>query len=393
MGVQRAKPLACGGAGGGSCKPPACRRPRRPPEILISSNQSQEQQDLKNPYFDTTPANGYPNRDTLQFIITHTIMSIIETNDLKKIYHSRGRTVEAVRSVTMSVATGEIFGFLGPNGAGKTTTMRMLTTLIDPSGGHALVAGFDLMLQPDQVRKNIGYVSQAGGTERSATTRENLVLQAQLYGMSKSDAYKRAEELIHALDMEAFADRVADTYSGGQRRRVDLALGMVHKPKLLFLDEPTTGLDPQSRARLWEEITRLRNQNGTTVFITTHYLDEADALCDRLAIIDHGTIVAQGTPATLKRQIAGDVITVGLGESNTLGKAQQLLETQSFVRAFNIDKDNVRLYVEHGEQALPNVLRILDTAQIAIKTISLNRPTLDDVFLKQTGRSLRETNL
>jgi ABC-2 type transport system ATP-binding protein len=277
-------------------------------------------------------------------------MPIIETNRLKKVFRTRGRGVEAVSAVTMSVKAGEIFGFLGPNGAGKTTTMRMLTTLLEPSGGQATVAGFDLLRESDQVRKHIGYVSQSGGVERSATARENLVLQARLYGLSKAAAHQRAQALIKALDLT------------------------------------------QSRARLWDEINRLRNEHGTTIFITTHYLDEADALCDRVAIIDHGVIVAQDTPATLKRQIAGDVITVGL-HSDSTAKAQQLLAEQSCVRSIKVDKENLRLYVEQGEKALPDIVRLLDTAHIGVTTVSLNRPTLDDVFLKQTGRSLRETQL
>ena len=186
--------------------------------------------------------------------------------------------------------------------------MRMLTTLLKPTSGTAFVAGFDLIKQGDMVRTHIGYVSQSGGLERSATARENLVLQARLYGMNKSEAEKRAEELITALDLTSFADRLVETYSGGQRRRADIALGMVHKPKLLFLDEPTIGLDPQSRAQIWQEIGRLKTQ-GMTIFFTTHYLDEADMYCDRVAIVDKGKIVALGTPQELKQEIGGDTHT------------------------------------------------------------------------------------
>ena len=210
--------------------------------------------------------------------------------------------VHAVNGIDLVVHEGEIFGFLGTNGAGKTTTMRMLTTLLKPTSGTAFVAGFNLLTQGDQVRTHIGYVSQSGGLERSATARENLILQARLYGMSKAHAHVRAEELIQALGLSSFADRLVETYSGGQRRRADIALGMVHKPKLLFLDEPTIGLDPQSRAQIWEEIKTLKN-NGTTIFFTTHYLDEADMFCDRVAIVNHGQIVALGTPQALKQEI------------------------------------------------------------------------------------------
>jgi ABC-2 type transport system ATP-binding protein len=317
-------------------------------------------------------------------------MSIIETTGLTKSFKTRRGLVEAVKSVDMKVEPGEIFGFLGPNGAGKTTTMRMLSTLIQPDGGRASVAGHDLLKEPARVRENIGYVSQAGGVDIAISGRENLVLQGRLYRLPAARAKTRAQELIVALQLEEFADRAAKTYSGGQKRRLDIALGMAHQPPLLFLDEPTTGLDPQSRAHLWEEIRKLRNE-GTTVFLTTHYLDEADALCDRLCIIDDGMIVAEGTPDVLKRQVAGDVVTLGLDSLNgALLQAQALLGKQSFVREIQVDKDQLRLYVERGEQALPLILRVLDGAGLGLQTISLARPSLDDVFLRQTGRSLRE---
>ncbi len=317
-------------------------------------------------------------------------MSIIETVGLSKTFKTRQGLVEAVKGVDMRVEKGEIFGFLGPNGAGKTTTMRMLATLMQPSGGRAMVAGYDLAREAGKVREQIGYVSQAGGVEVAATGRENLILQARLYRLSASRAKERAQELIIALQLESFADRAAKTYSGGQKRRLDIALGMTHQPPLLFLDEPTTGLDPQSRAHLWEEVRKLRNE-GTTVFLTTHYLDEADALCDRLCIIDGGKIVAEGTPDELKRQVAGDVVTIGLDTHNgALKQGQDLLATQDFVREVQLDHDHLRLYVERGEQALPLILRVLDGAGLNLQTIALARPSLDDVFLRQTGRSLRE---
>jgi ABC-2 type transport system ATP-binding protein len=320
-------------------------------------------------------------------------MSMIETRDLKKSFKARRGTVEAVKGVDLRVEQGEIFGFLGPNGAGKTTTMRMLTTLVPPTSGTATVVGCDLLRESGKVRERIGYVSQAGGVEDGATGRENLVLQGRLYGLDKATARARTAALLKTLELEGFADRPASTYSGGQRRRLDIALGLVHQPPLLFLDEPTTGLDPQSRARLWDEVRRLRD-GGTTIFLTTHYLDEADALCDRLAIIDDGRIVAEGTPAALKRQIAGDVVTLGLHAQNgALGHAQDLLRAQPFVRELSVDDNDkvLRLYVEQGEAALPSILRVLDGAGLPLQTIALARPTLDDVFLRQTGRSLRET--
>ncbi|MEO6891539.1 MAG: ATP-binding cassette domain-containing protein, partial [Ktedonobacteraceae bacterium] len=234
-------------------------------------------------------------------------MTIIEIQDLWKSFRVRGKGVEAVRGIDLRVEEGEIFGFLGPNGAGKTTTLRVLATLLPPDKGRAIVAGHDLLREPARVRASIGYVGQAGGADGMASGRENLVLQARLYGMTKDAATKRAAELIADLEMAPFADRLARTYSGGQRRRLDLALGIAHRPALLFLDEPSIGLDPQSRAHLWEEVRKL-HASGTTIFLTTHYLEEADSLCDRLAIIDDGKIVAEGTPTQLKQQIAGDVI-------------------------------------------------------------------------------------
>ncbi len=237
-------------------------------------------------------------------------MAIIETRKLAKTFTSRSGPVEAVRGVDLHVNEGEIFGFLGPNGAGKTTTMRMLSTLLDPSGGTATICGSDLRREPGKVRRQIGYVGQKGGAEPKETGRENLVLQAQLYGMSDTEAHKRAAELISRLDLAAFADRLVSTYSGGQRRRLDIAMGMMHRPRLLILDEPTTGLDPQSRLRIWDEVRSLRH-DGMTIFLTTHYMDEADGLCDRLAIIDNGRIVGEDTPTALKQQIAGDIISLG----------------------------------------------------------------------------------
>lgn len=251
---------------------------------------------------------------------------ILETKNLGKKFITKKGTVESVKDVSIAIKYGEIFGFIGPNGAGKTTTMRMLATLITPTSGSARIAGFDIQHDAQAVRSVIGYVSQNGGLDQHFSARENLVFQGQLFGLSKQEATERAQELITALQIESFADRLVTTYSGGQRRRVDIAMALVHKPKLLFLDEPTAGLDPQSRAHLWNEIIKIKEQ-GTTVFLTTHYLEEVDALCDRVAIIDHGVIVAEGTTDELKRTIAGD------------------------------------------EQA-----------------------SLDDVFLKQTGRSLREQN-
>src|ERR1044071_6712511 len=313
---------------------------------------------------------------------------MIETRGLRKSFTSRqGRekkTVEAVRGVDLDVAEGEIFGFLGPNGAGKTTTLRMLATLIEPDGGTATIAGADLLGDPGKVRRRIGYVAQGGSTWDDSSAREELILQGRLYGKSKAEAGEQAARVLQGFQLTEYADRKCKTYSGGQRRRVDIALGIIHEPKVVFLDEPTTGLDPQSRAHMWDEIRRLRAE-GMTVFITTHYLDEADALCDRIAIIDNGEIVASGTPEELKREISGDVVRVGLPVDAVPAAAAALSNYK--IETF---EDHVRLNVEDGATAIPQILRALDAAGVPLGAIELHRPTLDDVFLTKTGRSLRE---
>jgi ABC-2 type transport system ATP-binding protein len=316
------------------------------------------------------------------------VEAVIETKGLRRVFKTRKRSVEAVAGVDLTVRPGEIFGFLGPNGAGKTTTLRMLATLLPPTGGTANVAGCNLNTQPDQIRERIGYVGQAGGADPEITGRRELVFQGRLYGLSLEAANQRAAELITMLELEICADRAGKTYSGGQKRRLDIGLGLVHNPQLLFLDEPTTGLDPQSRARVWDEVQRMHDL-GTTVFLTTHYLDEADALCDRIAIIDYGKIVAEGTPEELKRAIAGDVVTLNV--TGDPQRALDLLKDQPFVREAKLDEGSVLLYVDRGEVAMPAILRLLDGAGLTLVTVGLHRPSLDDVFLRQTGRSLRET--
>ncbi len=313
---------------------------------------------------------------------------MIETKGLRKSFRSRKGTVEAVRGVDLAVREGETFGFLGPNGAGKTTTLRMLATLIEPDGGEVTIAGVDLRRNPGEVRKRIGYVAQGGSTWDTVTAREELVMQARCYGIGKAEARERAARAIDAFQLTEFADRKCQTYSGGQRRRVDVALGVIHSPKVVFLDEPTTGLDPQSRAHMWDEVRRLRNE-GMTIFLTTHYLDEADALCDRIAIMDYGEIVAEDTPDALKREVAGDVVTVGVNGAGP--KAAALLDTQPYVRQLEQTDEGLRLYVDAGAVAIPQILRTLDGAGIALGSIELHRPSLDDVFLTKTGRSLRES--
>ena len=315
---------------------------------------------------------------------------IILVSGLRKTFRARGRSIEAVKGVDFAIQQGEIFGFLGPNGAGKTTTLRMLTTLLPIDAGRATVAGFDVAREPRKVRSRAGYVSQLGGADELATGRENLVLQARLYGETKAEAARRAEEVMDVLDIAGIADRRVKTYSGGQRRRLDVALGIVHQPEVLFLDEPSTGLDPQNRAHLWGYVQSLR-ETGTTIFLTTHYLEEADALCERVMIMDHGLIVAAGSPKELKRQVSGDSVVLALHDHDTGGaKALSLLGSLPFVREASRHGDQLHLYVEDGTKVLPELIRLLDAEGVAIGAISLSEPTLDDVFLAKTGRSLRD---
>jgi ABC-2 type transport system ATP-binding protein len=321
------------------------------------------------------------------------IMAIIEARGLARDFTSRKCTVHAVRGVDLTVEDGEIVGFLGPNGAGKTTTLRMLTTLLRPTAGTATVAGADLLRDPLGVRKRIGFVPQAigqtqGGTSDNSLVIEELLDQGTAYRVGRGETRRRAAALIEQLDLGGLDQRYVKTLSGGQRRRLEIALGLVHQPQVVFLDEPTTGLDPQSRSNMWEHIRRLRSDLGTTVFLTTHYLDEADALCDRLFVIDHGVIVAVGTPDELKRRVSGDV--VSLSVNGATQAARSLLEVSPVVRDVAVADGALRLTVEHGEEALPVLLRTLDGAGITMSAISLSRPTLDDVFLTLTGRSLRD---
>jgi ABC-2 type transport system ATP-binding protein len=320
-------------------------------------------------------------------------MGIIEARGLARTFRSRKRSVEAVRGVNLTVEDGEIVGFLGPNGAGKTTTLRMLTTLLNPTAGTATVAGADLLRDPVGVRRKIGYVPQAigqtmGGTDPNCLVIEELMDQTALYHLPPDQAARRAASLIDQLELNGLERRLVKTLSGGQRRRLEIALGLVHAPPLVFLDEPTTGLDPQSRSNLWEHIGKLRSELGTTVFLTTHYLEEADELCDRVFIIDHGVIAAEGTPDELKRRISGDVVILRVaGEEE---QARKLLAHQPIVREVSSADGTLRLTVERGDAALPSLLRVLDAAGLTLESINLSRPTLDDVFLTLTGRSLRE---
>jgi ABC-2 type transport system ATP-binding protein len=319
--------------------------------------------------------------------IDDAIATMIEARGLTRTFKSKHGAVEAVRGIDFTVAAGEIVGLLGPNGAGKTTTQRMLATLLVPTAGSATVAGCDLRADPVGVRRQLGYVSQTGGTNPAAKVDEELITQARLYGLTTADAATRARALRDVLDLADLGDRLIKTLSGGQRRRLDIALGLMHGPKLVFLDEPSTGLDPHSRANLWTHIRALRDRDRTTILLTTHYLDEADALCDRIFIIDHGKIVASGTPAELKRRISGDVVTF---EVDDLARATELLRARAEARDITATDRAVRVTVEAGDQQAVPLMRVLDDAGIKVGALHIARPTLDDVFLTLTGRSLRD---
>ena len=315
---------------------------------------------------------------------------IIEAKGLRRTYKARKQLIEAVRGVDLAVRRGEIVGFLGPNGAGKTTTLKMLTTLLEPTDGTATVAGSDLRQDPVGVRRKIGYVSQAGSTSPEALVGEELTSHAELYGIAPAVSAKRARELLEALDLADIWDRKCGSLSGGQRRRLDIVMGLIHQPELVFLDEPSTGLDPQSRANLWTHIRKLRDELGTTVFLTTHYMDEADSLSDRILIIDKGVIVAEGTPAELKKRVSGDTVTLTLRSEPDAAKAATIAAGLDGADAPTVETHVVRVHVPDGAVALPVLLGDLVKSNVEAIGVEVNRPTLDDVFLTLTGRSLRD---
>jgi ABC-2 type transport system ATP-binding protein len=294
--------------------------------------------------------------------------------------------IEAVRDIDLTVSAGEVFGFLGPNGAGKTTTVRMLCTLLPPTAGSASVAGLDVVKDAAEVRRRIGVALQEIGLDPVQTGRELLELQCGLYGITGARARERAEELLELVGLTDAANRRTKTYSGGMKRRLDLASALVHSPDVLFLDEPTTGLDPASRLTIWEEVRRI-NAGGATVFLTTQYLEEADKLCDRLAIIDNGQIVAEGTPEQLKAEMGHDVVSVSVDPDQVAATEAALTGLPGFERVM-VESDGVALYVEDGAGSIAEIVRRLEREQIPTGAISVARPTLDDVFLKATGRRL-----
>jgi ABC-2 type transport system ATP-binding protein len=315
---------------------------------------------------------------------------MIEAQGLAKRFKTRAGAVEAVRHVEIEVRPGEIVAFLGPNGAGKTTTLRMLTTLLAPDAGEATVAGHDLRREPVAVRRRIGYVPQRGSTTPQAQVGEELVDHGRLHGLSRAQAEDRGRALLGRLDLGGTWERPTGTLSGGQRRRLDIALGLINQPPLLFMDEPTTGLDPQSRANLWTHIRELRDEHGVTVFLTTHYLDEADALSDRILVIDHGEIVAQGTPAELKASMSGDRVSLRLGDPGGLAAAQSVAERIDGATLLRAEGDLIDVSLPDAAGALPGLLDGLEREDVALSGIEIHQPTLDDVFLSLTGRELRD---
>lgn len=319
---------------------------------------------------------------------------MIHTRGLTRDFRVGKETIKAVRGIDLDIGEGELVAVLGPNGAGKSTALRMLTTLLAPTAGTATVAGYDVDRSPAEVRRRIGFVGQGNSAGEDQRARDELYCQGLLYGLDRRTARRRTDELLDLLELSSSADREASRLSGGQQRRLDIAMGLVHEPGLLFLDEPSTGLDPQSRANLWEHITRLREGLGATVVLTTHYLDEADGVAERIVVIDHGQIIADGTAGELKGRVSGDLVTFTTDEEHVHTGAEVAEKISGATEVDTIAgsgrEPQVRLRVDRGDAALPELLRSLEAAGVATAAVQVQRPTLDDVFLTLTGRSLRE---
>ena len=316
----------------------------------------------------------------------------IEARHLVKTYPVRGRKhgIRALDGLDITVPRGMIFGLLGPNGAGKTTAVKILTSLARPDEGTATVEGIDVLASPGRVRHVIGVVAQRSGADPTATGRENLVLQGHLYGLRSGEARARADQLLAHFGLSEAARRLVRTYSGGMQRRLDVALGLMHRPSVLFLDEPTTGLDPESRAAMWQEIGRLAGNEGMTVLLTTHYLEEADRLASRLAIVDRGGVVAEGTPDALKGELRGDVVQVELAAGADQAAVRGVLGGLPGIRDILVAGRSVSARSDDGAAAVPVVLAALADAGVPASSVTVARPSLDDVYLRYTGRRYSE---
>jgi ABC-2 type transport system ATP-binding protein len=322
-------------------------------------------------------------RRSLSYSAAVTQAPAIEVDALTREFR---RGPKAVDGIDLQVSPGEIYGFLGPNGAGKSTTVLMLTTLLPPTSGRASVGGYDIAHQGAQVRASIGAALQEAALDAILTGREHLQLQATLQGLPASERRRRTDQLLQRVGLTEAADRRVGGYSGGMKRRLDLALALVHQPRILFLDEPTTGLDPQSRSALWEEVARLAHDEGITVFLTTQYLEEADVLADRIGIIDHGRIVAEGTPRQLKAEIGSPSVEIAPASEQASDRVVELLS--SFGEPATDGRGRVTVQLPGGESQLAEVVRLLDQASVRVETLQLHQPSLDDVFLAKTGRKL-----
>ena len=311
-------------------------------------------------------------------------MDAIVAETLEKRYGE----VQALDGVSFRVRAGEVFGLLGPNGAGKSTTVKVLTTLTTPDGGRAEVAGHDVVREPDAVRRSIGYVPQSSGVDRDATGRENLMLQGRVQGMSGKRLHQRVDRLLELLGIADAADRVVRGYSGGMKRRLDVGLGVVHGPQVLFLDEPTTGLDPEARSAMWQELAVLAREELLTILLTTHYLEEADALTDRLAIVSRGRVVVEGPAEELKGGLQGEAVMVELADGQ-VEEAASVVRALAEVREVSADGRVVRSRVADGARAVPTILAALDSRGIAVESVTMHRPSLDDVYHHYTGRDFR----
>ena len=317
--------------------------------------------------------------------------TVIHARSLTKHFRvGRSPAVHAVRGIDLDIAPGELVAVLGPNGAGKTTTMRMLTTLIPPTSGTATVAGHDVVAEAAHVRRRIGYVGQGNGAGHTQRARDEIYTQGLIYGLDRRAAKRRAEELMDSLDLTELATRKVSDLSGGQRRRLDVAIGLVHAPSLLFLDEPTTGLDPHNRANLWQRIAGMRAAHDMTIVLTTHYLDEADTMAERVVVVDHGRVIADDTPDALKAHLAGDRITLTTTQPDAVGRLGELVSRLDGVRDVTVEGTKVTARLGDGPASLPILLRAAQNAGLDVATALVDRPALDDVFLALTGRSLRE---